>query len=54
MKVRLTQRTRIWHESGETVNVSPAEAAFLLSVHAAETVADKKTEKRKNKTDCDK
>lgn len=47
MKVKLVKRAKIWHNAGDTVNVSPAEAAFLLSVHAAEEV---KTEPRKKKT----
>lgn len=47
IKVKLTKRARIWHEAGEAVMVSPAEADFLLSVHAAEEV---KTEKKPKKT----
>lgn len=46
MKVKLLKRAKIWHNVGDTVNVSPAEADFLLSVHAAEEV---KTEKKKTK-----
>lgn len=40
MRVRLTKRQRIWHEAGETVEVSPAEANFLLSVKAAVIFAE--------------
>ena len=46
MKIRLTQRARIWHEAREIVNVSPAEAAFLLSVNSAEKVEDKKKKEK--------
>lgn len=35
MKIRLLKDARIKHYAGETVEVSPAEAAFLLSVNAA-------------------
>ncbi len=35
MKLLLKQRQRIWHNAGEIVEVSPAEANFLLSVGAA-------------------
>lgn len=34
-RVTLTRRARIWHEAGETVRVSSADAAFLLSVGSA-------------------
>lgn len=40
MKVRLTKRARIWHNAGDTVTVSPAEAAFLRSVHVAVPVEE--------------
>ena len=40
MKVKLTRAARIRHNAGEIVEVSPAEAGFLIStgsaVHAAE------------------
>lgn len=53
MLVTLTQRARVWHEAGDTVKVSPAEAARLLSVGVAvlkpakekEEAAPKKTKK---------
>lgn len=35
MKLILTQAARIRHNAGDAVEVSPAEAAFLLSVGAA-------------------
>lgn len=38
MKVRLLKTARITHNAGEIVEVSPAEAAFLLSVGSAEPV----------------
>ena len=34
-RVTLTRRARIWHDAGEAVEVSPAEAAFLISVGSA-------------------
>lgn len=40
MKVLLKMRQKIWHNAGEIVEVSPAEAGFLLSVKAAEIVAE--------------
>ena len=39
MKLRLTRAARIRHEAGEIVEVSPAEAGFLLSTGSAEIVA---------------
>ena len=44
MKVKLTQRARIWHNAGETVEVSPEEAAFLVGIGAATPVRDAKKE----------
>lgn len=38
MKVRLLRAARITHKPGEIVEVSPGEAAFLLSVGSAEPV----------------
>lgn len=35
MKIKLIRDSRIVHKAGETVDVSPAEAAFLLSVNSA-------------------
>ena len=44
MKVRLMRDARILHKAGEIVEVSPAEAGFLISTGsaAAVPVADKK------------
>ncbi len=39
MKVKLLRAARIRHEAGEIVEVSPAEAGFLLSTMSAEPVA---------------
>lgn len=39
MKLRLTRAARIRHEAGDIVEVSPAEAGFLLSTGSAEIVA---------------
>lgn len=47
MKVKLVKRMKIWHEAGDIVEVSPADADFLLSVQAAEKVAEKKKETKK-------
>jgi len=44
MKVRLTRTARITHQPGEIVEVSPAEAAFLLSMGGAEPVLERKAE----------
>ena len=38
MKVRLLRAARITHNTGEIVEVSPDQAAFLLSVGSAEPV----------------
>ena len=43
MKVKLLRAARIRHEAGETVEVSPAEAGFLLSTGSAEAIAEKHT-----------
>ena len=40
MKVLLTRAARVRHEAGETVDVSPAEANFLLSTGSAVTVIE--------------
>ena len=42
MKVRLLKAARINHNAGEIVEVSSAQAGFLLSVGAAEIVTDVK------------
>ena len=53
MKVKLLRAARIWHQAGEIVEVSPAEAGFLLSVGSAEAPgaeepkAEKKTARPK-------
>ena len=43
MKLLLTRRQRIWHEAGEIVEVSPAEAGFLLSTGSAIHAAARET-----------
>ena len=40
MKLKLLRAARIRHEAGESVEVSPAEAGFLLSTGSAERVAE--------------
>ena len=40
MKIKLIRAARIQHEAGEIVEVSPAEAGFLLSTGSAVSVAD--------------
>jgi len=40
MKVKLLRAARIRHEAGEIVEVSPAEAGFLLSTGSAERVTE--------------
>lgn len=51
MKVKLLVRQRIWHDAGETVEVSPEFADFLLSIKAAEMImAEKKTPTKKETT----
>lgn len=42
MKVKLIRAVRIWHKAGETVEVTPAEANFLVSVGSAVPVTEKK------------
>lgn len=46
MKVKLIRAARIRHEAGEIVEVSPAEAGFLLSTGSAEMVAEAPVMKR--------
>ena len=46
MKVKLIRAARIRHEAGEIVEVSPAEAGFLLSTGSAVSVAEAPTKKR--------
>ena len=38
MKILLTKAAKVWHKAGDIVEVSPAEAGFLLSVKAAEII----------------
>ena len=40
MKLRLTRAARIRHEAGEIVEVSPAEAGFLMSTGSAVRVIE--------------
>ena len=40
MKVKLLRDSRIQHKAGEILEVSPAEADFLLSVNSAVPVDD--------------
>ena len=47
MKVKLLRRARIWAKAGDTVDVSPDEAEFLISVGSAEKVQTKKKSKDK-------
>ena len=41
MKLKLLRAARIRHEAGEIVEVSPAEACFLLSTGSAEYAAER-------------
>jgi len=50
MKLRLTKAARINHEAGEIVEVSPAQANFLLSVNAAEIIRPEQRETPEKKT----
>lgn len=53
MQIRLKARARIWHEAGEVVNASPADAEFLVAVGTAEIVepeAPETPEKQKRVT----
>lgn len=43
MKVKLLRDSRINHQAGEIVEVSPAQGAFLLSVGSATQVVEKAT-----------
>lgn len=44
MRVRLIRQARVTVKAGETVEVSPAEAVFLISTHqAVEAAAAKET-----------
>lgn len=50
MKLLLKKAARINHNAGEIVDVSPAQASFLLSVGAAEIVKAEKRETPEKKT----
>lgn len=47
MKVKLLRDTRIMHKAGETVEVSPAVAQFLLSIGSAVGIPTAKKTKKK-------
>lgn len=49
MKVRLIRDAKIMHKAGEIVEVSPAEAGFLLSIRSAEKVEEKKPTRKTTK-----
>ena len=49
MRAELLKDARIRHHAGEIVEVSPADANFLLSVKSAEQVEDKPTRKTTKK-----
>ena len=49
MKARLLKDARIIHKAGETVEVSPAEFAFLVAVGSAEPVEEREKPKRTTK-----
>ena len=46
MKLKLLRAARIRHEAGEIVEVSPAEAGFLLSTKSAVRIAEEPVTKR--------
>lgn len=50
MKLLLKKAARINHEAGEIVEVSPAQANFLLSVNAAEIAENVQRETPEKKT----
>lgn len=50
MKLLLVHPARIRHNAGEIVEVSPAEANFLISVGAARVVEGKETPEKETKT----
>lgn len=47
MKVKLLREARIRHAAGETVEVTPEVAAFLVSVRSAVVVAAQPATKKK-------
>lgn len=40
MRLLAKKRLKVWHEAGEIVEVSPAEARFLIATGQAEPVAE--------------
>ena len=46
MKLKLLKAARIRHDAGEIVEVSPAEAGFLISTGSAEKIATEAPKKR--------
>ena len=42
MRVRLLRAARVTHKAGEIVEVSPDQAAFLISIGSAEPVAERR------------
>lgn len=50
MKVELLRPSRIKHEAGEIVEVSPDNAIFLISTNSARAVAETKEETPKKTT----
>lgn len=50
MRIKLTRETRIRHKAGEIVEVSPAEAQFLLSVGSAVRIRDDAPRPRREPT----
>ena len=49
-KVELLRDTRIRHKKGETVQVSPAEAVYLISTRSARVIAEQpEAEKRETR-----
>lgn len=50
MKLLLKKAARINHEAGEIVEVSPAQANFLLSVNAADIIRTEQREMPEKKT----
>lgn len=54
MKVKLLRDARIKHFAGETVEVSPADAHFLISTGSAVSAEEVKAEKKKEKKETKK
>lgn len=49
MKIKLTRDARILHKAGETVEVTPEVAAFLVSVRSAVAAQPVKEKPKKGK-----